>query len=103
MRTAGHAVAHALSGRRLIVASTLVLLVPAALAFTALSYERPQSPPSDAAPSYEVLGQVPDPAARESMDRSRVATRLAAKLSHPALLDPVLTRVVIRPFCRAWR
>ncbi len=91
-RPTGHSVAHALSGRRLVVATALALLVPTVLGITALQYQRPDPPPPDVGPSFEVLAQVPNPASRSALGSGRVAHRLALKLSAPALLDPVLTR-----------
>jgi parallel beta-helix repeat protein len=81
----------ALSGRRLLIASVLVLLVPAALGVTALSHQRPDPPPADTGRIYEVLAQTPSAAARAALDRSRVANRVAGKLTLPTLLDPART------------
>ncbi len=81
-----------MSARRLFLVSALVLLVPAILGITALSYQRPDPPPQNVGPSFPVLAQATNPTALAAQNRSRTATRLAAKLTKPALLAPIPTR-----------
>jgi parallel beta-helix repeat protein len=78
----------ALSGRRLVVGLVVLLLVPGLLGAAALSYQAPGPAPAPTAEPHDALPQAPDSVARAQLDRSAQATRLARRLTAPALLDP---------------
>lgn len=88
----------ALSGRRLLAALLGMLVVPGALGVAALSYQTPAAAPASTVAPHDSLPQVPDAVARAQLDRSQQATRLARKLTAPALLsttgsEPAGTRI----------
>jgi len=68
-----------LSLRRLLVVSALVLLLPAILIAAVLLDTQPDPPPSETAPAFGVLTQIPDDILRGQLDRSQQVTRLTAK------------------------
>jgi parallel beta-helix repeat protein len=76
-----------LSGRRLLVALVLALLVPAALGVAAFTSE-PEPAPTHTALRHPLLPQAPDSVAVTQFDRSAAATRLARRLAAPQLLAP---------------
>ena len=90
-RDVGRPVAASLSGRRLLLACALVLLLPGALAVAALSRQPPEAPPVETAAQFQVLAQVPDRVFRGQLERSQTVNRMTGKLTAPTLLDPALT------------
>ena len=80
-----------LSLRRLLVVSALVLLLPAILIAAVLLDTQPDPPPSETAPAFGVLTQIPDDILRGQLDRSQQVTRLTAKLTGPTLLSAAET------------
>jgi len=90
-RDVGRPVAASLSGRRLLLASALVLLLPGALTVAALSRQQPEAPPVETAARFQVLAQAPDRVFRAQLERSQTVNRMTGKLTAPTLLDPALT------------
>jgi len=78
----------ALGARRLLVGLIVLLLVPGVLGVAALHYQAPAPAPPATVERHDVLPQEPDSVARAQLDRSEQATRLAKKLTVPALLGP---------------
>ena len=80
-----------LSGRRLLIALALALLVPGALGLAALTYHAPEPAPPSTAVQHPSLPQAPDSVAVAQLDRSVTATRVAKTLTTPQLLPPART------------
>jgi parallel beta-helix repeat protein len=81
----------ALGARRLLVGLIVLLVVPGALGVAALRYRAPAPAPPATVEPHAALPQVPDSVARAQLDRSARASRLARKLTRPALLAPSRT------------
>lgn len=78
--------ARALTGRRLLVAAGLVLVLPIALALLALSYGPPEPPPAETAPTFAPLNNVLDPLTQAQASRSRLVSQQVHGLTGPTLL-----------------
>lgn len=72
-----------LSLRRLLVVSALVLLLPALLIAAVLLGTQPGPAPSETAPGFSALAQIPNGLLRAQLDRSQQVSRLIKKLTGP--------------------
>jgi parallel beta-helix repeat protein len=84
--TPGH---RAVTGWRLLAAVTLVLLLPVTLGALTLTYQPPEPPPTETAPSFAVLNNLVDPLTQAHMDRSGQAARMVRGLAGPTLISAV--------------
>lgn len=84
-RTGGHR-HHALTGLRLVIAVALVLLLPAVLGLAALTYQPPDPPPAQTAPTFANLSNTLDPLTNAQLDHNRQLQRVARTLTAPTLI-----------------